>query len=207
MVDAAEGPAAALAPLGPDAIPARARGGSAAPGPQSSADGPSAPAPQAAPQETALRPHQAGYALETPHPSQDRPLGCQQPRLHRGGPRRPLRRVRRRGVPPLAQPHRHPHHLGGDPRRHGQGPGRRAGGARGNAHGAALHAHGHRLRQRLRVHQRPPLPGPAGATGSSSRAAARTRKTTTPMWSRRTGPMSASSWATSATTPRRPSRP
>ena len=103
----------------------------------------------------------------------------------------------------LAQPDRHPHHLGGDGRRPGQEPGRGADGARGAPPGAALPPAGHRLRQRLGVHQPASLgllPGPGDPVHPR---AGPTRRTTTPTSSRRTGPTSASCWATCATTPRR----
>ena len=157
-----EGAAAAVAALGsPPAAPAPS-GRAAVAAHQPAPDGPTARALPPPAHEAAVRAHQArARCSSTTFPSR-RIAGTWQSRLHRDRSGRPLRQLGRRRVRALAQPHGHPHHVGGDGRRARQEPAA-VQGARGTAPGAALPATRHRLGQRLGVHQPASvglLPGP-----------------------------------------------
>ena len=164
LVGALEGVAPAVAALGPaaarsvgDRLPAPAADQRRA---RSTAG--SAPTKRHAP-DPPLWPDQARDPAQAPHPAEDRSLGRHRAGLHRarpGGARRPSGRRRVRA---FVERHRHPHDLGGDARGPRSRRGPRPDGPGGDPPGPALPPARDRLRQRLGVHQRPPLPVLPGA--------------------------------------------
>lgn len=103
-----------LAPVGAPPLPAQPGGRGAVAPPESPPDGPTACGLPAAQPDRALRAHEAGGAPEASHSAANRSVGRHRPRLHRDRPGGPLRRLGRREVRALPEPHGHPHHLGGD---------------------------------------------------------------------------------------------
>ncbi len=82
---------------------------------------------------TAVWSDPTGHAAQAAHPAANRSLGRDRAGLHGGRSGGPLGGPRGRRVPPLAQRHRHPHHLGRDAGGHGEKSGARPGGARAPA--------------------------------------------------------------------------
>ena len=146
---------------------------------------------------------QARHAAQAPYPAAGRIAGtCASPGLHRDRPRRPLRQPGGRRVRALAQPDRHPHHLGGDGRRPGQEPGRACRRRSRSSAKRCPSGCGASTRTMARSSSTSICGTTARPRRSSSLGAGPTRRTTTPTSSRRTGRTCASSWATCATTAR-----
>ena len=86
--------------------------------------GPAAEGKETPTEKTPVRAHQARHLAQTPHPDQNRLLGCPNSRLYRGRSSLAFWQLGFRGVFALAQCHRHPLHLGGKPCSDGEKPDR-----------------------------------------------------------------------------------
>ena len=75
-------------------------------------------------EKAALRAHQTRHVAQTPHPYQDRLLGCQKPRLYRNRSSLSLRQLSFGRISSVAQCHRYSLNLGGKPCGDGQRPDR-----------------------------------------------------------------------------------
>src|SRR5438132_404548 len=120
LVRPSEGAAAGVDALGSEAVSLDASTGTATAPPQSPHYRLSAPLQKAATQKTHLRSDPTRHPVKTSHSPPDRQLGRSPTWLYRSRSGLACRPLCLRRLLSFAEPHRHPHHLGGDPCRTGQ---------------------------------------------------------------------------------------
>ena len=126
VLGAAQSSVAAVAAVGPKALDALVPSAKATADDQPGDHRPATGAQKAPTQKATLRAHQARHFTQTPHPHQNRLLGCHHPGLYRDRSGLSLRQLGFRRLPSLAQCHRHTLHLGGKSCGDGQKPDRGA---------------------------------------------------------------------------------
>jgi len=122
MLSSAQSSPTVVAPLGDQALGDYGPSSKPTPLDQSRYHRPATPGQKAPIEKASLRTHQTRHLAQAPHPNQNRFLGCQNPGLYRNRSGLSLRQLRKSRVHPLAQRHRHSHHLGGNSCRYGQRP-------------------------------------------------------------------------------------